>query len=57
MVPILSLIPGSDEGMKKLAKFGQGLAQVRVKAGSERKDLIYYLVRPNLAGVDRLHLS
>lgn len=57
MIPILTLIPGSDEGMKKLSEFGQGLAQARFKAGSERKDLIYYLVRPNLAGVDRLHLS
>ncbi|KAI0812259.1 cytochrome P450 [Irpex lacteus] len=44
MIPILTLIPGSDEGMKKLIKFGQGLAQARVKAGSQRKDLIYYLM-------------
>ncbi|KAI0686845.1 high nitrogen upregulated cytochrome P450 monooxygenase 1 [Cytidiella melzeri] len=44
ILPILNAVPGVDKNLKKLVRFGQKLAQTRVRAGSKRKDLFYYLM-------------
>ncbi|KAJ3551693.1 hypothetical protein NM688_g4557 [Phlebia brevispora] len=42
-IPFLTLIPGSDRGLKKMQQFGRDCVAERMKSGSQVKDIFYYL--------------
>ena len=49
ILPFLKLIPGSDDGFKRVQQLGIDCATARLQSGSNIKDLCYYLVWRSLS--------